>query len=95
MTRPVAIIIFLLSVFLFNFSPVKDADFGWHYRCGQEALAKGQWCTQNRFSYYLPDYQAYYPSFLYDLSLATVYNRFGFVGVSALSGAVFVFSPTM
>ncbi len=76
------IILFLLSVFLINFLPVKDTDFGWHYRCGKEN------CTQNHFSYFLPNYQAANPSFLYDKALAFTYDHFGFIGVSFTGAAI-------
>lgn len=74
--------LFLISVFLINFLPVKDTDFGWHYRCGNEFLTKGILCTSNRFSYFLSDYQAFNPSFLYDIGLGFIYNSTGFIGVS-------------
>ncbi len=76
------VILFLFSVFLINFLPVKDTDFGWHYRCGKEN------CTKNHFSYFLPDYPAANPSFLYDKTLAFIYDRFGFVGVSVFGGLI-------
>ena len=87
------VVLFLISVFLASFIPVKDTDFGWHYRCGQQFLTTGNplanGCLKNEFSYFLPDYQAYYPSFLYDIGLAFVYNHFGFIGISFLGAAIF------
>ncbi len=77
------VLLFIFSVFLINFLPVKDTDFGWHYRCGKES------CIKNNFSYFLPDYKAAYPSFIYDKSLAFVFDRFGFVGTS-LTGALVI-----
>lgn len=84
-----SLLLFLLSVFLISFLPTKDPDFGWHYRCGAEVL-KGNLsvCTNNNFSYFLPDYRSFYPGTLYDTTLAFVYNNFGFIGVSLLGSAV-------
>ena len=62
--------------------PVKDTDFGWHYRCGEEFLNKKKLCLKNEFSYFLPDYKASYSSFLFDVPLAFVYDHFGFTGLS-------------
>ena len=60
---------------------MKDTDFGWHYRCGVELL-QGNPCMSNTFSYYLADYQAYYPSFLFDALTAFTYDAIGFNGLS-------------
>lgn len=80
--------LFLVSVFIYSFLPVKDTDFGWHYRCGNEFLTKGILCTKNTFSYYLPNYTSNNPSFLYDIVLAFVFNHFGFLGVSLLGASI-------
>ncbi len=89
--KRIILILFLLSVAITTFLPVLDPDFGWHYRCGNEAFTKAIFCTSNNFSYFLPDYKAYYPSFVYDIILASVYNTFGFIGVSILGSLIFVF----
>lgn len=81
------VILFFLSVFLISFLPVKDTDFGWHYRCGKDFVQKRSFCVDNQFSYFLTDYKFYYSSFLYDVSLAFIYDRFGFIGISLL-GAI-------
>lgn len=80
--------LFLLLVFVLSFLPVKDTDFGWHYRCGNEFLTKGTLCTSNTFSYYLPNYQSANPHLLYDILLAFVYNHGGFVAVSIVGAFV-------
>lgn len=80
--KKIIIILFLISVFFFSFLPIKDPDFGWHYRCGQGLLTKKNLCLKNTFSYFLPDYQSANPHFLYDITLAFVYNHFGFNGLS-------------
>lgn len=86
MTKFFHILVFT-SIFFLNFIPVKDPDFGWHYRCGYELL-KGNPCLSNTFTYYLSNYQAFYSSFIYDGLLATVYNATGFLGVSALHALI-------
>jgi hypothetical protein len=86
----ILIFLFLLSVFLTSFLPVKDTDFGWHYRCGEEFINSGKLCLENNYSYFLPKYQAYNPSFLYDIGLAFVYDHFGFLGISIAGGIVMV-----
>lgn len=86
--KKIILICFLLTVFFVSYLPVKDTDFGWHYRCGNEALTQGKLCTSNTFSYFLPDYKAYYPSFTYDIMLAALYNTFGFTGVALVGGMI-------
>jgi hypothetical protein len=86
--KKIIVILFLLSVFFISFLPVKDTDFGWHYRCGQQFLTTGKFCLKNEFSYFLPNYQAYNPSFLYDITLAAIYNHFGFVGIGLLGAVI-------
>lgn len=87
--KKTTIVLFLISVFFLSFLPVKDTDFGWHYRCGHQFLTTGKLCLKNDFSYFLPHYQAYNPSFLYDIALAFVYNHLGFLGVSFLGAIIF------
>ncbi len=82
------LILFLASVFVYSFLPVKDTDFGWHYRCGNEFLTHGSLCIKNTFSYYLPNYVSNNPSFIYDIVLAFVFNHFGFSGVSFLGSII-------
>lgn len=77
-------ILLLLAFFL----PVKDTDFGWHYRCGEEFITQGKLCLQNEYAYFLPNYKWANPNFVYDISLALVYDHFGFVGVSILGSIV-------
>lgn len=89
MYKKLVLLLFLLSAFMLGFLPVKDTDFGWHYRCGNDFLTTGLLCTKNRFSYFLTNYKAYNPSFIYDITLAFVYNHFGFVGISFLGGIIF------
>jgi len=86
-TNKLLVFLFLLSVFLLSFLPVKDTDFGWHYRCGHDFLESGKLCLENNYAYFLPDYQSHNPSFLYDFFLAFVYDRSGFFGVS-IAGAI-------
>jgi len=81
--------LFFVSVFLFGFFPVKDTDFGWHYRCGKEFLTSGSLCIKNNFSYFLPGYQAYYTGHLYDIIISFVYDHWGFLGISFVGSIVF------
>jgi len=89
------IFLFLLSVFVLGFLPVKDTDFGWHYRCGNQFLTSGKLCLTNEFSYFLPDYKAYYSGHLYDIFLAFIYNHGGFVAISIIGGLIFAFSALL
>ena len=77
-------IVFLLSVFFATFVPIKDTDFGWHYRCGKNFWEKKSLCTKNEFSYYLPDYQSANPHLIYDMISSFIYDRFGFNGLTVL-----------
>lgn len=79
--KKVAIILLLLTALAFGFQAHKDTDFGWHYRCGKELLS-GKPCLNNNYSYFLPDYKSYNPSFVYDAVLAVVYDNFNFIGLS-------------
>jgi len=81
--------LFLISTFLLGFMAVRDPDFGWHYRCGNELITQGKACTSNNFSYFMPQYKAYNPSFIYDSLLAAFYNLGGFVAVGVFGGVVF------
>lgn len=90
--RIAVVALFLISTFLLGYLPVKDTDFGWHYRCGREFLTSGNLCLQNNFSYLLPNYKSFYSSLLYDISLATIYDRFGFIGLSFIGAILFALS---
>ncbi|MCL4374838.1 hypothetical protein M1523_03170 [Patescibacteria group bacterium] len=79
----------VVTVFLLTFLPNLDTDFGWHYRCGKLLLQRQGSCTTNRFSYFLGDYRANNPSFIYDAVTAFTYDRFGFTGLSVINALVF------
>lgn len=89
MLRIALIVLLVLNLFLAFTLPVKDNDFGWHYRCGEEFLTQRKLCLSNDYAYFLPNYHWAYPSFLYDVSLAGVFDRFGFFGVSVFGAAIF------
>jgi len=74
-------------IFFLNFIPVKDPDFGWHYQCGVNLLS-GKPCLTNTFSYFLSDYQAFNPSFIFDTITALTFNSFGFIGLSILHASL-------
>ncbi len=88
--KKILIVLFFISVFSLSFLPIKDTDFGWHYRCGKELFQNPRICIKNNFSYYLPDYQSYNPHFIYDLIIANIYNQLGFNGLSLLYGLIMV-----
>ena len=88
--KKVILVLFCLTALVFGFQATKDTDFGWHYRCGKELLA-GHPCLENNYSYFLPDYKSYYPSFVYDTVLAISYDRFGFAGLSLLNSIILLF----
>jgi len=75
------------SIFFLNFIPVKDPDFGWHYQCGSNLLS-GKPCLTNTFSYFLSNYQAFNPSFIFDTITAITFNSFGFIGLSILHASL-------
>ncbi len=79
----------ITTILLLTFLPNKDTDFGWHYQCGKLLISHQNNCTTNRFSYFLSDYQANNPSFIYDATIALVYDRFGFVGLSLINAVFF------
>ncbi len=86
------LLLFLAAVLLMAFLPVKDTDFGWHYRCGNELLKSGSGCVTNTFSYFLAHYRSYNPHFLYDAALASVYDISGLTGVSIFGSLIFALS---
>lgn len=81
-------VLLILSVVIFGFQAVKDTDFGWHYRCGEQIIKEGRLCLINEFSYFPPNYKAANPSFLYDALLAVTYDVSGFAGVAFLGALV-------
>src|SRR3989338_4417232 len=85
----IIIILLAFNLLIAFFLPVKDTDFGWHYRCGEEFITQGKLCLQNEYAYFLPDYKWANPNFIYDISLAKVFDHFGFVGVSILGSVIF------
>ena len=87
--KKIAVILFLILVFSTGFLPVKDTDFGWHYKCGKEFLTAGVLCIKNNFSYFLPSYQSYYTGHLYDIIISFVYDHWGFLGISFVGSIIF------
>jgi len=87
--KKTVIFLFFISIFLLSFFPVKDTDFGWHYRCGKEFLTFSNLCLKNNFSYFLFDYKSYYPGHFYDIFLTFIYDRFGFIGLSLIGSIIF------
>lgn len=91
----IIIFLFCLLIFTIGFFPAKDTDFGWHYRCGNQFLTSGKLCLKNEFSYYLANYQAYNPSFLYDISLAFLYKHGGLLTISIMGALVLTISAIL
>lgn len=89
------VFIFLISVFFLTFLPIKDTDFGWHYRCGKNFWERKSLCTKNEFSYFLPDYQSANPHLIYDVILSSIYDHFGFNGLSLLSSLLMVLAGAL
>ena len=89
--KKTAIVLLCLTALIFGFQAAKDTDFGWHFRCGKELLA-GRPCMENNYSYFLPDYKAYYPGFVYDTLLAINYDHFGFTGLSLINSLILLLS---
>ena len=88
MLSRVIFLLTLLVIFFLFFLPVKDTDFGWHYRCGHEVLNGNTSCLDhNIYTFYLSGYKWAYPRLFYDTSLSITFDHFGFIGVSIL-GAV-------
>ena len=86
------VLVLLFSLF---FIPMRDSDFGWHYRCGEQFVKQGKLCSVNDFTALLPGYRWTSPSHLYQILLYFSYHFFGFPGVSfaygLLSALVFWF----
>jgi len=93
--KKILIISFVLAVFFLAFLPVKDTDFGWHYRCGKEIWHNPTICINNNFSYFLPKYRSSNPHFIYDIVLAFVFDRFGFLGLVILYGLLISLSSLL
>lgn len=87
-------LIFLLFFSLFLL-PMKDTDFGWHLRCGQEIFENGRLCQTNHFTTLLDGYHWYSPAQGYQILLFLTFKYFGFAGIAFLyaltAGAVFTF----
>lgn len=76
----------LLSIFTIFFSPLRDTDFGWHYRCGELALKHRQLCDTNNFTSLLEGYRWFSPSHGYQILLYLTFSTLGFLGVNFLYG---------
>jgi len=90
--KKIIVLLLLFLVFIIGFLPVRDPDFGWHYRCGEQFLTTGQLCLSNNFSYFLPDYKSFYTGHLYDILLALAYNQGGFQLISIIAAAILALS---
>ncbi len=89
MLSRVIFLLTLLVIFFLFFLPVKDTDFGWHYRCGHEVLNGDTSCLDhNTYTYYLNGYKWAYPRLIYDTSLSFVFDHFGLVGVSVFGATI-------
>lgn len=77
---------FIILIFIAFILPIRDTDFGWHYRCGLDWLQSRQFCFENRYSYFLPNYFWGYSTLIYDVLLALIFNNWGFVGVTLALG---------
>lgn len=88
-------LLYFVSLFLNLMTPLRDTDFGWHYRCGLEFLNFGQFCWQNKFAYFLPDYRWGYSSLISDLLSAFIYNSTGFVGFPLFQGLLLLASALL
>src|SRR3990167_9534159 len=90
MQNKIALVVTFTTLFLIFFIPLRDTDFGWHYRCGQMLIEKGKLCSVNGFTTLLNGYQWSSPSQGYQVILYLIFNIFGFLGVTffyALSAA--------
>jgi len=87
--KKIVVFLFFVLIFLISFFPIKDTDFGWHYRCGKEFLTSDSLCIKNNFSYFLPNYHSYYSGHLYDIIIAFIYDHWGFLGISFIGSIIF------
>ena len=90
MQNKLALVVTFTTLFLIFFLPLRDTDFGWHYRCGQLLIEKGKLCSVNGFTTLLNGYQWSSPSQGYQVIMYLIFNIFGFLGITffyALSAA--------
>ncbi len=90
MVKKLPLIITFIVIFSIFLIPLRDTDFGWHFRCGQMLIEKGKFCSTNSFTTLLNGYHWYSPSQGYQIALYFIFNIFGFFGVTffyALSAA--------
>lgn len=83
------LLLLAIALLVIFFLPVKDTDFGWHYRCGKLFFTQAKLCLSNDFSYFLPGYRWAYANFVYDVTLAAIFDRFGFIGISLWGSLIF------
>lgn len=79
------IIQFLIIFFLFLI-PVKDTDFGWHLKCGEQIINTGTLCRVNHFTILLDGYIWNFPSHLYQVLVYFLYSDLGFLGLTLFYG---------
>ena len=91
MLKPAQTILIFLTLFFIFLVPVRDTDFGWHLRCGQELATLGKLCSANHYTSLLSGFKWNSPSQGYDLLLYVLFRNGGFFGVTifyALSAAL-------
>ncbi|MCL5004269.1 MAG: hypothetical protein M1352_03275 [Patescibacteria group bacterium] len=82
MNGKVALVTTFLIFFTLFLIPLRDTDFGWHYRCGEMIVKTQTLCHLNNFTTLLKEHSWYSPSQGYQILIYFLYNRFGFAGIT-------------
>lgn len=72
--------------------PYADKDWGWHYKYGQYLLENGHILVRDIYSWTLAGYAWINHSWLFDPILYTLFNNFGYIGLSLLGAIVGIIS---
>lgn len=77
-----------LFVFVSSLYHPQDPDLGWHLKYGEHFIKTGQILKENIYSVEMPAYRWVNSSWLTDLITYSVFNNFGFLGLSIAAATV-------
>jgi len=82
---PLSIFALLFSLFLY---PTNSTDLGWHLKYGEYFAQNGRLLKANTFSYIMPDFEWTNDSWVYDVVIYQIFNKFGFNGLAVAGSLV-------
>lgn len=80
--------VLFIGIFFLYLRPVTDPDFGWHVAIGKYILENKEIPKTDIFSFSNPDYPYVYHSWLSEVLLYLMYNKFGLWGINILYSTI-------